>query len=219
MKTGKFRLPLITLSASLAAMLAAECAAQGISFFRTTKKTGGDTQKVPTVITSESLEIDVENNKAIFLENVKVDDQEMTIDCDKMTIFMEPTKKKDGSAPGQKKPDTATTEQDAAKQISRIVCEGNVVITRKTPVSEENPEPIQKSTSGHADYDVKTGMIVLTKDPVLSRGKDTLKGEIITIWRDSEKVSVRHGVTLDINSKNLKDAQQGSENTKVKDGE
>ncbi len=209
---------MITLSASLAAMLAAECAAQGISFFRTTKKAGGDTEKVPTVITSESLEIDVDNNKATFVGKVRVDDQEMTIDCDKMTIFMEPTKKRDGTEPEQKKPDAATTEQNAAKQISRIVCEGNVVIIRKMPVSEENPDPIQKSTSGHADYDVKTVMIVLTKDPVLSRGKDTLKGEIIWIWRDNEKVKVKDP-ELNLKSENLKDSQQGSENTNVKDGE
>jgi len=178
----------------------------GISFFRTTKK-GENEKKVPTVITSESLEIDVENNNATFLNNVKVDDQEMTIECDKMIIYLEQSKKKEGEKKEQKKTDLTNIEQNAAKQVSRIVCEGNVVITRKMPVSSENPEPVQKSKSGKADYDVKTGMIILTDNPVLSRGNDTLKGEIITIWRDSEKVRVKHGVELNINSENIKDSQ------------
>ncbi|HPO91518.1 MAG TPA: LptA/OstA family protein [Victivallales bacterium] len=178
-------------------------AQSGISFFRTTRKDGNE-KKVPTVITSESLEIDIGSNKATFLNNVKVDDQEMTIECDKMLIYLEPTNKEEEKV---EKTDLTSIEQNAAKQVSRIVCEGNVVITRKMPVSSENPEPIQKSKSGKADYDVKTGMIVLTENPVLIRGNDTLKGEIITIWRDSEKVRVKYGVELNINSENIKDSQ------------
>ncbi len=187
---------------------------QGIAFFRTTKKQSGEEKKIPTVITSNSLEIDIENNKAIFLEHVRVNDQELIIECDKMTIHLEANNGNPVAGV-----ELSTTNQKApAKQISRIVCEGNVIITRKLPVSVENPEPVQKAFAGHADYDVKTGMIVMTKDPVLKRGDDSLKGEIITIWRDSEKVSVKHGVTLELKSENVKDAQNaGDEKIKIKD--
>lgn len=207
MKKCAFKLLLYCLSLAIVEVATiSNLNAQGISFFRTQKKEGSNEKRVPTVIKSESLEIDIENNKAVFIDKVFVDDQEMTIECDKMTIYLEQAKKD-----GDKKVEMASIEQNAAKQVSRIVCEGNVVITRKMPITAENPEPIQKSNSGHADYDVKTGMIVLTQNPVISRGNDTLKGEIITIWRDSEKVRVKHGVELNINSENIKDGQKSEE--------
>ncbi|HPN85114.1 MAG TPA: LptA/OstA family protein [Victivallales bacterium] len=192
-------------AAGILAAIFIECstayAQQGISFFRTTRKeSDSKAEKVPTVITSESLEIDVENNRAIFIGKVKVDDREMIIECEKMTIFLENEKKSETT-------NITNIDKDAGKQISKIVCEKDVVITRKLTVTPENLEPIQKATAGHADYDVKTGMIVMTQDPVINRGDDSLKGEVITIWRDSEKFSVRHGVQLELKSDNIKDSQ------------
>jgi lipopolysaccharide transport protein LptA len=117
-------------------------------------------------------------------------------------------------AESDKKNNTGTTDKkNQGKQISRIICEGNVVIIRKPAVSAEGKEESeQKATAGHADYDVKTGMIVLTKDPVMTRGEDSVKGEVITIWRDSEKVVVGPGSKLELKSETIKESQSTKSN-------
>jgi len=108
--------------------------AQGLSFFQ--PQGGGSekkrTGKVPTVINSDVMDIDVAKNIAIFTDNVKVDDEEMTITCKEMTIFFE-DKKQDDKKDAEKKPASGddTTPPEQSKQISRIICEENVVIIRK----------------------------------------------------------------------------------------
>ncbi|HCE42280.1 MAG TPA: hypothetical protein DET40_01875 [Lentisphaeria bacterium] len=176
--------------------------AQGLSFFQSQggsdKKRSG---KVPTVINSDVMDIDVAKNTAVFTGNVKVDDEEMTITCRKMTIFFEDKKAEDkkpeDAKDAVKKPAAvdanATKAPEESKQISRIICEENVVIIRKPSNEQEQGQGEQKALSGHADYDVKTGKIVLTKDPVIMRDEDTLKGEVIIIFRDSEKIEVHNG--------------------------
>ncbi len=172
--------------------------AQGLSFFQSTKgaekKRSG---KTPTVINADTMDIDIAKNIAVFTGNVKVDDEEMNISCKKMTIFLEDKKTEPGVSALPVNPDAAKSADvnpEESKQVSRIICEENVVIIRKSLSESEKGQGEQKALAGHADYDVKTGKIVLTKNnPLLKRGGDTLKGEIITIWRDSEKVEVQGG--------------------------
>jgi lipopolysaccharide transport protein LptA len=174
----------------------------GISFLKPSKDNpDGRSGKVPTVITSEFLDLDIEKNTAVFQKNVTVDDEEMNIECEKMTIFLEDTKPI-GDASAKK-----NEKEKTGKQISRIICEKNVVITRKLPNANGGGTK-QTATAGHADYDVKTGMIVLTKDPVLKKGNSSIKGEVITIWRDSEKVSVKHGSELILDSGTINDSRE-----------
>lgn len=184
--------------------------AQGLSFFQPTKgaekKRSG---KTPTVINADTMDIDISKNIATFTGNVKVDDEEMNISCRKMTIFLEDKKTGDGTNVSPAGPDSTKSEDvkaEESKQVSRIICEENVVIIRKSLSESEKGQGEQKALAGHADYDVKTGKIVLTKNnPVLQRGGDTLRGEIITIWRDSEKVEVQGG-EIKMNS-NLPESQ------------
>ncbi len=193
--------------------------AQGLSFFQpakgTDKKRSG---KTPTVITSDTMDIDIAKNVAIFTGNVKVDDEEMSISCKKMTIFLEDKKIEEVGKSSVVKADSAKPEEtkpEEGKQVSRIICEENVIIIRKALSESERGQGEQKAIAGHADYDVKTGKIVLTKNnPVLKRGADTLRGEIITIWRDSEKVEVQGG-EIKMNpdsSEPVADAEKAKEN-------
>jgi lipopolysaccharide export system protein LptA len=181
-------------------LVSGNLSAQGLSFFQSTKGTDKKRSgKTPTVIAADTMDIDIAKNIAVFTGNVKVDDEEMNISCKKMTIFLEDKKTdedKGVKAPAVKsdsaKPDDVKPEE--SKQVSRIICEENVVIVRKSLSESERGQGEQKALAGHADYDVKTGKIVLTKNnPVLKRGADTLRGEIITIWKDSEKVEVQGG--------------------------
>lgn len=76
------------------------------------------TKKNPTTIKADSIGIDIDGNVAIFTGNVKSCDGETTITCRKMTIYLE-----------NKKTGGASIEE--SRQISRILCEGEVVIVTK----------------------------------------------------------------------------------------
>ena len=136
----------------------------------------------------------------------------MNISCKRMTIFLEDKKADAADKAPAVKADDAKPEE--SKQVSRIICEESVVIIRKSLSENEKGQGEQKALAGHADYDVKTGKIVLTKNnPVLMRGGDTIKGEIITIWRDDEKVGVEGGSEIKLNP-NSTESQVGAEKTK-----
>lgn len=44
------------------------------------------------------------------------------------------------------------------------------------------------ATCGVASYDVASGKIVLAGKPRVSRGRDVLEGDVITFWRDENKM-------------------------------
>ena len=141
----------------------------------------------PTVITSDTMDIDIPNNVATLVGNVEVDDVEMNIKCHKMIIYLEDSKE---SAPAKDDADSP----DKGKQLRRVECIGDVVITRKVKLIEgAAPQEEQKALAGHADYDVVTGKIVLTEDPVLIRGATRITGTTITIFRESERMKVDGG--------------------------
>jgi lipopolysaccharide export system protein LptA len=60
-----------------------------------------------------------------------------------------------------------------------IKAEGNVHISQLD----------KSATSQVATYDVATGRIVLAGKPKVLRGNDTLEGEVITYWRDENKMT------------------------------
>ncbi|MFZ2654486.1 MAG: LptA/OstA family protein [Victivallales bacterium] len=202
-KRISYYLKLAALAAVFFVVADMEVSAQGLSLFQS--QGGGNDKKrsgkVPTVINSDVMDIDVSKNIAVFTDNVKVDDEEMTITCRKMTIFFE-DKKTDDKKEAVKKPadGDAGKPSEESKQISRIICEENVVIVRKPSNDGEMAQGEQKALAGHADYDVKTGKIILTKDPVIMRDEDTLKGEVIIIFRDSEKIEVHRGGEIRLGS-------------------
>ncbi len=65
-----------------------------------------------------------------------------------------------------------------------------VVIVRR---DDGDDKEVQRSVSGKAEYDMKTGEIILTDKPVLVDGINEIHGTKITIWRDSEVMDVQNG--------------------------
>ncbi len=179
MKCGFFSLLIILLLAS------------GTSFSQTSSLFGSTSQgdkrdkAVPTEITSETMDIQTAQNIAVFTGNVKVKDQDIAITCDKMTIFLED--KKSGGITAV--PDDKTSK--GGKKISKILCEGNVVIIRKYKDGDENKE--QQAQAGQAEYDLKEQKIILSDNPILFQGSDKLAGDTITMFRDSERVIIKGG--------------------------
>lgn len=46
----------------------------------------------------------------------------------------------------------------------------------------------KRSVSGIATYDVASGKIVLSENPRINQGEDTLQADTITFWRDQDKM-------------------------------
>ena len=200
------------LSVYLLMLFAAQAAfSQGPSLFNA----GGNSKRdkaLPTVITADTMDIQTAKNIAIFTGNVVVKDQELTINCLKMTIYLE-DKAKTGTAsaeavPGAHPAEKATPEKTTpatsdktvkskdskgGKNISKIICEGDVVIVRKTK-DDNGKEKEQHATAGKAEYDLKEQKITLSDNPVMMQGTDKVDdAETIVLFRDSERVLIQGG--------------------------
>jgi len=179
-------------------ILLGDFAAAQSFFARMATKKSGNKKKTPTVITSDSMDFDMSKSIAVFTGNVQVDDANMRIFCEKMIIYFDAGKKGIGALVANpkspKKADDSKkngkTDPNAGK-VKKIVCLKNVIIIRKLYDEKDIKGGEQKGVGDKAVYDVKAGSITLSENPSLSRGKDTLRGDIITYWVDSERVSVK----------------------------
>ena len=135
------------------------------------------------------MDFDISKNVAVFTGNVQVDDAEMRIFCHKMIVNFA------GKAKDSKKSKINTNQT-----VKEIICLKNVVIIRKLDTKDKEGGE-QKALAGKAVYDVKAGKITLTINPELQRGEDSLTGEVIIFWTDSERVSVRRSGQIQIRSK------------------
>ena len=169
------------------------------SFFSRSLAGKGPTKDAPTVITSDAMDFDITKNVAVFTGNVQVDDANMRILCHQMIIRFEgnAASLKDVTSEKKEKVEKKSVKDGddpkANTKVKSIECIKNVIIIRKLYDGKEKEGGEQKAIAGHALYDVKTGKITLTDHPALVRGSDTLRGEMIIYWVDSERVSVRSG--------------------------
>jgi lipopolysaccharide export system protein LptA len=150
-------------------------------------------KRKPTEITSEKLNADMKKNTIIFTENVFVDDDQMTISCHKMTIFLEEKDKKftdDDPKDKKKKSGEKKNEEEelkSSKEPTKVLCEGDVIIVRKVYDADEKEKGAQKAKADKAVYDLKIGKIELTGSrPQITRGEDLVIADKIIIWRDKE---------------------------------
>ena len=74
--------------------------------------------------------------------------------------------------------DKLTVIFDAKGKAKSIKAEGRVTIRQADKTAQ----------AGLATYDFDTGKIVLAIHPRVTRGRDTLEGEIITFWRDQNRM-------------------------------
>lgn len=174
-----------------------------LSFFSAGKSR--ERTDAPTYISSDTMDIDIENNIATLLGNVEVDDQDLNIKCNKMVIYLEEKnqKKSDSGAAasdsagkglsGEKKEESGPDVGDPGdnKQLSRIECIGDVVITRKIPAGSVEEE--QKAIAGKAVYDLIQDTITLYEKPVLIKGRDRLVGDRVILHPKSGKVEIIKG--------------------------
>jgi lipopolysaccharide export system protein LptA len=125
----------------------------------------------PVHIVSDRLEAYQQQQKVIFIGNVVAKQGELTIRGDRMTIFY------------LEENNPQPNEEGLAGKVDRIEVDGGVHISQKEIVA----------TGEHVVYFNEENKIILTGKPRVERGKDSIQGEKITLFLDTEKSVVEGG--------------------------
>ena len=142
----------------------------------------------PTIINSDAMDIDMANDKITLLGNVDVQDPEMNIKCRKMIIYL-------AKSEAKSKTGDAVRDEQSGKEVVKIECIGDVVITRMMAESPSGQaKENQQAFAGKAVYLIKEETITLTEDPVLVNGPNRLMGERIILHTKTERVLVFKGI-------------------------
>ncbi|WP_295812425.1 LptA/OstA family protein [uncultured Victivallis sp.] len=140
--------------------------------------------------TGDSLLIDLGSNQVILMGNVKVDEERSGVTCERMTIFLD--RKGAGNRGEAAVASAAGIENENMKGVSRILCDGNVVIFRKLS-AEELRAGEQKALADHMVYDVKSASVTLSGDreyPRIVRGGESISGRNIVLFKEEQRATV-----------------------------
>ena len=178
----------IALVFALSAVFCMETQAQFANLMMNkTRKSRAEKSNIPTTVKSDSMDIDLAKDKIILLGNVEVDDPEMNIKCQKMTIFLE---NKPTEQPAE---NAGKSRSDAGSDMNP---EGNKQVTRNSgeKVAGSN---VQKAFAGKAVYDLPADTITLTENnPVIVSGGSRLSGEQIIVDIKTERINVLGRVSV-----------------------
>lgn len=144
----------------------------------------------PTRVNADAMDIDIAHDKITLLGNVEVDDPEMNIKCQKMVIVLENKKDEKDASKDAAKTETADAAPGGNKQVNRIECTGDVVITRNDPDKKISGGDIQKAYAGKAVYSLVNDTITMTENPVIVSGPNRLAGEKIELNIKTERMLV-----------------------------
>lgn len=184
----------LTMFAVLTALLfSMEVSAQFGNIFSAGKGSKKDKSQ-PTLISSDAMDLDMANDKVTLLGNVHVQDPELGIKCRKMEIYLgksDKAEKADKSDKSGRKKSSDIREEQSSKEVVRIVCVGDVVISRGTAADVTEK---QQAFAGKAVYLIKEDKITLTEDPVVVNGPNRLVGDEIILFPKTERVIVTKGV-------------------------
>lgn len=178
----------LVLAAAGMLLFGADAFAQLQLFSTTSSKKDRKNSEEPTTINSDAMDIDMANDKITLLGNVDVQDPEMNIKCRKMIIYLGKSEKKSDVSTGD-----STRDEQSGKEVVKIECIGDVVITRLQVESPDGKKDNQQAFAGKAVYMVKEETITLTEDPVLVNGPNRLMGERIILHTRTERVMVFKG--------------------------
>ena len=179
----------LVLAAAGMLLFGADAFAQLQLFSTTSSKKDRKDSEEPTIINSDAMDIDMANDKVTLLGNVDVQDPEMNIKCRKMIIYLGKSAKKSEASTGD-----STRDEQSGKEVVKIECIGDVVITRLQVDSPDGKKENQQAFAGKAVYELKEDSITLTEDPVLVSGPNRLRGERIILHTKTERVLVFKGV-------------------------
>ena len=165
--------------------------------------------KGPTEITStKGVTFDENSRMGVFTGDVRVKDPQFNLVADKLTIYLKKDKTT-SSAPGPQtaKPAASGSNSQVAKSgtaapsngkstedsplgggLERAIAEGHVVITQDKPAEDGGEPKHYVGKASKADYDSKTGDVVLTGWPQIQQGINTQvateEGTVMVLNRD-----------------------------------
>lgn len=116
-----------------------------------------------TVITSQRLEFDNRERRAVFEGNVLVQDATMRMRSESLIVLF-----------------------DENEQPSWIEADGGVIILQEGRLARAE----------RAEYNIVEGKMVLKGSAEVRRGRDLLKGDTITFWRDRDRIEVVPGTLI-----------------------
>lgn len=118
------------------------------------------------------MRIDMANNQILLVGNVVVDEDRSIVNCDRMTIFL--NRKDDAALKAANDRGELGSGSDMGG-VSRVLCDGNVVVTRKLSPEEIVESGEQKAFADHLVYDLAMGTVTLTGDPAAA-GREARPG-------------------------------------------
>jgi lipopolysaccharide export system protein LptA len=128
----------------------------------------------PVDVTSDSLEVHQDEQKAIFIGNVVAKQGESELRTPRLVVFYDNAAQAaaDGQAQGQApaKP-SSTTAPTQANAIKRLEASGGVVVTSAD----------QKATGSDGVFDMATNKATLTGDVVLHQGQNVIRGKQLVV--------------------------------------
>ena len=172
-----------------------------------------------TEITANAADIDLENNIITLIGNVVVDDGSSKITCNKMTIYLEEdatdtlvgTAEKPAEttalnaaepAPAAVSANGTTAEDgkdddddddDEQKNISKIVCSGDVVYRKRADPNNPKGED-QIAMSHEATYDARAEEILMTGSPDgAGDGRPVMMQGVNKMYGDEIKILIKEG--------------------------
>ena len=154
-----------TLAMLVSVVACAEAAAQTTHSTSSAFSGFSQNKKDPIKIESLSLEVRDKEKIATFIDNVRLVQGDMTLECKRLIVFYD-----DEITPGggtAKKGKSGSDSGSAGQQVRRLEAKGGVVVTQKD----------QTATGDNGVYDMKTNSIVLTGNVVLAQGPNVVKGE------------------------------------------
>lgn len=143
-------------------------------------------------IFADSFEYDSPSGRAVYTTHVRVNDPDMTINCELLTVvFSQPAKAGAGSTTVTNAA-TGGLSPVAGSKIETIVAEQNVVIVNKKDGS--------KATGKKAVYQAATDVVELTGDPVLETEQGKLYGDLVVLDRAKNKLRATGHVHMELHS-------------------
>ena len=131
---------------------------------------------------SDALLIDIGRNQLMLIGSVRVIDRKSVLTCDRLTIFLDDQDGKKDKSSGTAQPPGINLEGD--KGVSRILADGNVVITNGTGLAA------QRVIADHLNYDVRLGIFHFTGDktnPRFVQKQEVASGKNIILYREEQQ--------------------------------
>jgi lipopolysaccharide export system protein LptA len=129
--------------------------------------------KDPINIESDSLELRDKEKTATFINNVKLVQGDMTVECKVLVVHYDDQGPASTGSTGQKaRPAAAASGQKQEQQIRLMEASGGVVVTQKDQVA----------TGEKGVFDVKANTAVITGNVVLTQGQNVVRGD--RLWVD-----------------------------------